>query len=259
VLAALTGAAACSSRNIATPPAPGKWHLAFEDEFPGTSLNPGKWVTCYDWNDGGCTNPGNAELEWYLPEQVKVADGAAVLTAQRKDTAGSGGHVFPWTSGMLSTGRPAWDADPRFVFTYGYLEANIRMPAEDSMFPAFWLLSADKRGSPEIDVAEMYGSRETAHMSLHWQTAEGTPSVKSSTHGPLDFSAAYHDFGVDWEPGHVTWYIDGVPRYSVSEGESVPTTPMEILFTLAIGFPRPPPDGVTSATMSIRRVRLWQH
>jgi hypothetical protein len=39
----------------------------------------------------------------------------------------------------------------------------------------------------------------------------------------------------------------------------VPAVPMEIIFTLAVGFPDPPPAGVSIGSMSIERVRLWQH
>lgn len=276
VLAALTGAAACSSQSAASPsaagtgttpsaprnggpPAPGNWHLVFSDTFPGTSLNSDKWVTCYDFNRNGCTNATNGELEWYLPGQVAVAHGTVTLTAQRKDTTGSDGRVHSWTSGMLSTGRPSWEADPRFVFTYGYVQAHVKMPAGDWPFPAFWLLSADKQGFPEIDIVELYNSRLTAHMTLHWHGADGSEQGKTSSYGPLDYSADYHAFGMDWEPGRATWYIDGVPRFSVSDNEAVPAIPMEILFTLAIGGVGVPPASATGTTMKIQNVQVWQH
>lgn len=278
VLAALAGVAACSPRSASpsapgdstssdsgttsgntTPPAPGTWHLAFKDDFPGTSLDPAKWVTCYDFNNNGCTNATNGELEWYLPGQVTVAHGTVTLTAQRKDTAGSDGHVYPWTSGMLSTGRPSWNSDPRFAFTYGYVQASVKMPAGDWPFPAFWLLSADEKGFPEIDIAEQYHTGLIVHMTLHWHSADGKEQGKTSSYGPLDYSAGYHDFGVDWEPGQVTWYIDGVPRFSVSDNVAVPAAPMEILFTLAAGGVQTPPADATHATMNIRNVQVWQH
>jgi beta-glucanase (GH16 family) len=233
--------------------------MVFSDDFPGTSLDPAKWATCYDWNNGGCTNRGSGEVEWYLPSQVAVAGGTTTLSAVRKDTAGTDGKVYPWLSGMLSTGRPSANADTRFAFTYGYAEALIKMPAQDLLFPAFWLLPADRLWPPEIDIVEIIGSRTRAWMTLHWKNAAGVLQGQHGTYGPVDFSAGYHDFALAWEPRSLTWYIDGVPRFSITDPSIVPSTPMELLFTLAIGVPRPPPIGVDSGTMSIRHVRVWQH
>jgi hypothetical protein len=34
---------------------------------------------------------------------------------------------------------------------------------------------------------------------------------------------------------------------------------MEIIFTLATGYPHDPPADVSTAAMTVDRVRLWQH
>jgi beta-glucanase (GH16 family) len=242
----------------AQPAVPGSWHLVFADDFSGESPDPSRWVTCYDWNLDGCTNAGNRELEWYTPEQVTVRNGTATLTSVRKPTTGTGGKVYPWASGMLSTGRPSWNASPRFTFTYGYIEASIKMPATTSMFPAFWLLTADETVRPEVDIAEMIGSSTFVLMNLHVSTPTGTDARSPHSYGPVDFSAGYHEFAVDWEPEAITWYIDGVARYAITDRLIIPTGPMEMLFTLAVGFPNAPPADVSTASMSIEHVRVWQ-
>jgi beta-glucanase (GH16 family) len=160
---------------------------------------------------------------------------------------------------MLSTGRASWTGRPRFTFTYGYLEARIKMPSVKGMFPAFWLLSADETGDPEVDVVEMIGNDDAPVMNLHWTTATGVKAQAPKKFASSDFSTDYHDFALDWEPGVITWYIDGAPRYTISNSRMVPAVPMEIIFTLAVGYPDPPPASVSSGSMSIERVRLWQH
>lgn len=68
-------ATACGGDNSAPePPAAGTWHLVFHDDFNGSKLDTERWVTCYDWNKGGCTNRGNNEAQWYLPGQVSVGE-----------------------------------------------------------------------------------------------------------------------------------------------------------------------------------------
>ena len=62
------------------------------------------------------------------------------LTAERRTTPGTDGRSYPWTSGMVSTGRDSWDATPRHTFTYGYFAAAVKFPAQTGMFGAFWLM-----------------------------------------------------------------------------------------------------------------------
>jgi len=241
------------------PAAGGRWRLVFEDDFSGSALDASRWVTCYDWNLSGCTNAGNRESQWYLPGQVSVARDTATLTAQRTSIRGSDGKVYPWASGMLSTGRPSWTGRLRFTFTYGYLEARIKMPSASGMFPAFWLLAADESARSEVDVVELIGNHTSALMNVHWTSASGVQAQAPKRFGPVDYAAGYHDFAVDWEPGSITWFIDGVARYAIANSPLVPSIPMEIVFTLAVGIPEAPPASVSSASMSIASVRLWQH
>ncbi|MFL6111758.1 MAG: family 16 glycosylhydrolase [Catenulispora sp.] len=246
-----------------TPPGPGPWHLAFADDFPGTALDARRWVTCYDWNVNGCTNSANKELQWYQPSQVTVAGGAATLTAEHKDTVGSDGKTYPWRSGLLSTGRPNKDAPPRFTYTYGYLEASVKMPPvspANDFFPAFWLLTDDLSGAPEIDIVELIGDHTTARFNFQWVTATGVRAkAPHDFAGPVDYSAGYHRFGLDWEPGTLTWYVDGVARASFANSVVVPARPLEILFDLALGGFAAPPTEFAPGAMSIDHVRLWQH
>ena len=240
------------------PAAPGPWHPVFADDFTGTELNASRWTRCYDWNLNGCTNAGNHETEWYLPGQVTVGDGLLNLTAQRRGTVGSDGVDYPWRSGMVSTGRDSWDATPRHVFTYGYFAARIKVPAGAGFFPAFWLMPASRHTPPELDVVEFIGGSRTAILTVHW-TGPGGKDLHEGKHvrGPADFSAGYHVYALDWEKGSLTWYIDGVPQLSLHE--HVPAVPMEMLLTLAVGFPTAPAASADSAVMRTDWVRVWQH
>jgi beta-glucanase (GH16 family) len=133
------------------------------------------------------------------------------------------------------------------------------MRSAQGMCPAFWLLAADESGSPEVDIVELIGNHTSAFMNLHRATASGLGVQACATYGPVDFSAGYHDVAVDREPGRITWYIDGAVRYRVANRLMAPTVPVELLFTLAVGFPGPPPTDVSTGPMSIEQVRLWQH
>ena len=78
----------------ALPDAP-HWKLVFSDEFNGSKLDTTRWSTCYPWSeDGGCTNSGNHELEWYQPDEVNVENGLLRLRAQDRCVK----EGFPYTS-----------------------------------------------------------------------------------------------------------------------------------------------------------------
>ncbi len=242
-----------------SPAAPGPWQLVLNDDFNGTHLDTAKWATCYDWNDGGCTNSGNKELEWYLPGQATVNDGALGLTAKRATTPGTDGHTYPWRSGMISTGRDSWSATPRHTFTHGYFAAAVRIPAADGLFPAFWLMPDTRTTPPELDIAEFISSTQEVQMTVHWADPGGGDQHQAETYGPQDFTTGYHVFALDWETGSLTWYVDGVQRYQVTDPGKIPNVPMELLLNLAVGYPDAPPESLSSATMQVDWIRVWQH
>jgi beta-glucanase (GH16 family) len=236
----------------------GAWSRVFHDGFTGDRLAAASWVTCYDWNNDGCTNAGNHELEWYQPGQVGVADGTLTLTALRRTTDAPGGAVYPWTSGMISTGRETKSLPPRRAFTYGFFSARIKVPSQLGMFPAFWLMPETSTTPPELDIVEFNGNEQTALMTVHWANSAGADTFSQTLYGPADFPAGFHEFAVDWEPNVITWYIDGVARRTVTDAAIIPKVPMEMLFTLAVGFPSAPPADVSKATMQIQDVQVWQ-
>ena len=241
-----------------SPAAPGTWHPVFQDDFNGSTLDPSNWTTCYDWNVAGCTNAGNHESEWYLPSQVTVDNGVLNLTAQRSATTGSDGVHYPWRSGMVSTGRDSWDAAPRHTFTYGYFAARIKVPAGAGLFPAFWLMPASRTTPPELDVVEFIGGTGRATMTVHWTGPQGQDLHEGKRFtGPSDFSTGYHVFALDWEKTSLTWYIDGVARLSLKQ--HVPDVPMEVLLTLAVGYPSAPAAPLDSAVLHADWIRVWQH
>ncbi|MER6418831.1 glycoside hydrolase family 16 protein [Streptomyces sp. NPDC001137] len=237
---------------------PRHWRLVFHDEFHGSKLDTGRWATCYDWNQNGCTNGGNKEQEWYLPGQASVGAGALTLSADRHTTRGSDNRAYPWVSGMVSTGRDHWDARPRRTFTYGYFEAAIKIPPQAGMFPAFWLMPASRYTPPELDIMEFLGTTRRVSMYTHWRGRDGARHHVRGSYGPVDFSRRYHVFALLWKADELTWYVDGVPRFRVTQAGRIPHVPMEVLVNLAVGIPLPPPPSVDSAQMKVDWVRVWQ-
>jgi beta-glucanase (GH16 family) len=240
----------------------GLWELVFQDEFEGDVLDGSKWTTCYQWFDpaGGCTNEGNHELEWYLPQAVTVAGGSVTLRADQGVYTGTNGTAYPYTSGMIASGADPSTA-PRFVYQYGFAEARLKLPAGKGLWPAFWLAPADGSWPPEVDIAERVGgtSPDKVEMVLHFALPQGGHDSSITEFVGPDFQAGWHIFGLQWTPDDLTWYIDGVARKHYTKVQNIPHTPMYLIVSLAILGQRPPDASVQfPAVLSVDYVRVWQ-
>jgi beta-glucanase (GH16 family) len=234
------------------PPVAGNWHSIFSDEFDGSTLAP-VWHRAQYW-DREVTVVGKGELQAYAPSGVSVSGGKLHLTAREDDRYG-----VPYTSGLVMTGGNDSDSnEPRFSFLYGYMEVRAKLPTDQGMFPAIWMMPASYNdGNGELDVVEVVGSTpREANFSLHRRGAGDTEDWT----GP-DFSEAFHTFGVDWQPDHVAWYVDGVERARITDQSLICPEAMYPILNLAIGGDwGGPPDANTvfPATMDVDYVRVWQ-
>lgn len=249
-----------------TPTAvPGQVSLLFSDEFAGASLDAGKWTTCYWWRDsaGGCTIEANEELQLYQPDDVLVGDGVLKLRAQERTAITSAGKTYAYTSGMISTGREFLD-DPqpdRFAFRYGYVEIRTKMPKGKGLWPSFWLLAADQEWPPEIDIASFRGDRiDTVRFGVQYIAADASDAVSSREWRGPNFAGDWHTFAVDWQEASITWYVDGVKRWGITDPEPVPNEPMYLVIDLAVGGHWPGnPDVSTEfpSYLELDWVKVW--
>jgi len=231
------------------------------DDFLGEDLDGNKWSKCHWWDDGGCTIASNQEEEWYLPNNVAVSDGILTLSAIREDFVVTDGRQFGYSSGMVSTGPPVYTAEPRYAFTYGYVEMRARIPSGRGLWPAFWMLPPTFDSKPEIDIFEVTGDDPTnLRMRVHYRDADGSSANQGSSYFGPDLSADWHVYGLWWTEDAISWYLDGdeVWRY---DGDGISTEPMYLVANLAVGgeYPGPPDDEtVFPALFEIDLIRVWQ-
>ena len=243
----------------------GGWQLVFSDEFEGDVLDSSRWVTCYWWDDGGCTNAGNEELQWYRPENVSVADGKLSLSARRERARSPDGQTFDYTSGLVSTGRDVYDpsaAEPRATFRHVYVEMKAKVPAGRGLWPALWLLPADHESKPEIDVMEILGhDLAEVHMNFHYLDRDGDYQRAAHSWTSPEPLSGWHVYAVDWQPRGLTWYVDGAKRaHFTGDDAFVPDEPMYLIANLAVGGDWPgAPDRTTPfpSALEIDYLRVW--
>ncbi|MBN1426976.1 MAG: glycoside hydrolase family 16 protein [Anaerolineae bacterium] len=239
------------------------WQLVFNDEFEGRALDRSRWTVCYWWNQNGCTNLGNNELQWYTPDNVLVEGGILRLRAQKQEFETEDGQIYPYTSGMITTGPVSYDEPQKlgFAFQTGYAEIRARSPQGDGLWAAFWLLPTDLTSKPEIDVMEILGNApDMLEMHIHYLVDPETADSSGKSWQGIDFSADWHTFAIDWRPDRVVWLVDGVERWRFEEQEYIPATNMYLLLNLAVGgdWPGPPgSDTVFPSYFEVDYVRVW--
>jgi beta-glucanase (GH16 family) len=249
--------------------------LVWSDEFNGPNLDPEVWF--YATGDGtekGLPGGwGNNELQYYLPDNAMIVNGVLEITARRETAGGLG-----FTSARINT-------EDRFAFQYGRIEASIKMPSGQGLWPAFWMLSQDSDylcdGEPcvwaaigEIDIVEAVnldgtGGNEifgTIHYGGEFPANQSTETRYTPS---VDVTDDFHTYALEWDETEIRWYFDGL-LYAVqnswdssADGKDFPAPfdqPFHILLNLAVGgnFPGSP-DGTTPfpATMEVDWVRVY--
>jgi len=231
---------------IAPPP---NYKLAFSTDFPGTALDTSTWAQCYPWSPAppGCSNFGNAdEREWYLPSQVHVDNGLA-LVAQRTPTQGSDENGNPKTytcrSGMVTT-------YPSVHLKYGFVQVTARLPFGKGLWPAIWLIPADQSWPPEIDIVEHWDTQPTARATLHYG------KQNSQQRGTVNFTDAdkgWHTYTLYWTQSRITIYYDN--QLALTTTAHIPQQTMYLLLDLADENNTP---GSCSGTMYVKSVNIWK-
>ncbi|MFE4538457.1 ricin-type beta-trefoil lectin domain protein [Streptomyces scopuliridis] len=213
----------CSSLAAAVPaaaaPAPGPAPaeagaaaVTFSDDFngaAGSAVDGGKWQI--ETGD----NVNNHERQYYTAGNNNAAldgQGNLVITA-RKDNPGNYQCWYgrcEYTSARLNTSG-------KFTSTYGRVEARMKVPRGQGMWPAFWMLGNDIGNvgwpnSGEIDIMENVGFEPgTVHGTLHGPGYSGSGGIGAGYTLPNGqaFADAFHTFAIDWSPNRITWSVDG--------------------------------------------------
>jgi beta-glucanase (GH16 family) len=221
-----------AARSSGGSPEPTKGRLLLNEEFRGTRLDRDRWSPCYWWASDGCTNLSNNNMQWYVPEQVKVADGKLSLIARPREIVGVEGRSFDYVSGLISNLSPRRDL---FAFRYGYVESRVRIPEGQGLWPALWMLPTTRSSLPEVDIFEIVGEKpNVVQMHTHWEEDGEERQSGRKWRGP-NFAEGTHTFGLEWKPDSLTWYVDGEVRWQVTDPDQIPHEDMYLITNLAVG------------------------
>ncbi len=255
--------------------------LVWSDEFAnsgGTNLGPSATVWTYDTGTNCC---GNNELETYCawaaanspcdptnPNAYIGTDGFLHIVARNPSSS-------VYTSARLKS-------QGLFSFMYGRIEAKMKLPESQGMWPAFWLLgnniaTLNWPACGELDVMEHIDGSvppggatpgvDWVAGSVHGQGANGEANGSQQYHAAGFSAADWHTYGMIWSKGIIEFYVDDPANiYATFTPANFPGTwpfdqgPQFIILNLAVGGDWPgKPDATTvfPGDMTVDYVRIY--
>jgi beta-glucanase (GH16 family) len=226
------------------------YQLVWSDEFNGTSVNTGNWN--FETGAGGW---GNNEQQYYRSQNATVSNGNLVITARRESFGGAN-----YTSARLTTQN-------KRQYTYGRMEARLRLPLGQGLWPAFWMLGSNisSVGWPrcgEIDIMEHINTSNTVYGTIHWD-ANGYAQYGGNTNTT---PASYHVYSIEWNSSSIKWFVDGVKYHEANILNNINSTeefhrPFFFILNLAVGGNWPGQtidNSKLPASMYVDYVRVYQ-
>jgi beta-glucanase (GH16 family) len=252
---------------LMTLPAPAQalpgWNLVWSDEFSqadNSGPDPVNWG--YDIGGGGW---GNNELQYYTnrTQNARIEAGHLVIEAREENF---GGRAYT-SARLLTKNKASW--------TYGRIEARIKIPRGKGIWPAFWMLGTniDAVGWPncgEIDIMENIGSLPSnLYGTLHGPGYSGGDGISGTYVLPGGAALAddFHVFAIEREENRIRWFIDGQQYFTLTPANLpagkawVFNAPQFLILNVAVGGNWPGnPDGSTvfPQRMIVDYVRVYE-
>lgn len=168
----------------------------------------------------------------------------------------------PYTSARLTTLG-------KVEFTYGKVEARIKVPAGQGLLPAFWSLGKSEwPNGGEMDIMEAVAETpNTVYGTLHGPGYSDEQGVEGTKELSVPLSGEYHTYTLIKRPNEIIWLVDGqqfhrvTPKDLPSGKTWVFEQPYYLLLNVAVGgnWPGTPPSTVTfPQVMNVDYVRIWK-
>lgn len=191
----------------------------------------------YHYKDVGFIWMGTSEEAYN--NNLTVVNGEANLIVKKETNTNKVAYDNSSTGGKVATAKTYYFTgavlSSRFAVRNGVFKANIKLPNNNTMFPAFWLRSPKQ----EIDIFEFYDEKlsgtqcDTYHqmkMTMHGGNFDNSVRCKRDRKVPVpsNFFTFYHDYECTWTDFRTDIFLDGQKVAYANrfyEGPYQPTTP----------------------------------
>ena len=200
------------------------YKLVWNDEFnepDGSTWNGHKWTSTLLWPEPNAPwHKYNSDD--YDSELRFIEGGDLVLRGMEKNGT--------WVTGCLNSRY-------RFVYQYGYLEANVLCEFQNGTFAGLWLMPEGFPGgnnveegveavggwpiSGEVDIWEA-AKPGKAHHTIHFSKDDRVDqdnSIGNNGSNNVDYSR-YNRIGFEWGPDRLEWFWNGESVFSVDKSDS---------------------------------------
>ncbi len=167
--------------------APTEMGEAFIDRFDRGDITD-RWFFSDGWTNG----PWMAN-DWRASEVEITPEGVSL-------------HLRPAPAGSKLEYAGA-EIQTHESYRYGYFEGRMRTPKGSGLIIGmFTYVGQNGAVKPnEIDIEILGRATRYVELTIH----ETVHSTTKKINMPFDSSDGYHTYGLDWQPGHVRWYLDG--------------------------------------------------
>lgn len=158
------------------------------------------------WTNGSCFDC------WWYARNAVIGNGCLTLSIDQ-DWAGKG---------MYSGGEYRTND----FYGYGYYECSMQAIKNPGVVSSFFTYTGPSDNNPwdEIDI-EVLGKDTTKVQFNYYKNGQGGHEFMYDL--GFDASEGYHTYGFNWQPDHITWYVDGVEAYTL--WGDMPSTPGKIM------------------------------
>lgn len=243
------------------------YSLVWSDEFDGTAINTNNWS--YQVEPAGRFNN-----EWQAytnsSDNAYIENGNMVIEAKYNGNGLAKGNFT--SARMITQGKKN--------FKYGKVQARIKVPYGQGIWPAFWMLGSNiKENNPngtvnwpycgEIDIMEKVGGgikEKELHGTIHfWEDSKNKWTyIGGKTTTTNNLADDFHVYEVEWDAEKIIWKLDGIEyhRQNISSSDYDEfRNEFYILLNVAVGGDWPgAPNSTTTfpQKMLIDWVRVYQ-
>jgi len=210
-----------------------EWKVSFEDDFTGSSMDTGKWMTNYFWGEVLLKDtyalPGDKHF-YTKGQNIEVSDSVLKIVTRQENSTGKvwdpmlgfKPQEFNYTSGLISTAN-----------SYRQKYGKIRVKAKMSNAPvrqAIWMVA--EKILPHVDIAKL--EKGKLNYGNFWGNIaeKGGVQKKLSKKGGGKFSGDFYIYSLEWTPEELVWKINDVPVLKQTQG--VPQEPMYLVMSAGV-------------------------